>query len=225
MSKIYFDDTFFPEKRNEYVLWVDIMGTKNSMGCSIRTSSIFICRLHAAILQFANNNIHTYPVMDGAYVTAASDEDMDKFIRELFIALSDTLIGEKNDYHKFLVKGSLAYGPVTHGKDIPGSCSASFKNHRNYVESILLGMPMIQASKGEKKAPPFGIFCDESARTASHIFEHRWHKWFIKQKNISEVSKAVDEYFNYAYKHYFELNYPKEKIEEHQEMAKQYFLK
>lgn len=132
------------------------------------------------------------------------------------------MIEEKTNYHRFLVKASLAYGPLMHGKDIPDSCNNYIKNNRNYVDSILLGMPMIQASKGEKKAPPFGIFCDESARIASSIFEHRWHKWASKDK-APNVSEAIKSYFDYAIKHYYELNYPREKIEEHMEMATQYF--
>ena len=222
MSKIYFNDKDFPDMKNEYVLWVDIMGTKNSMSSSVKTCTFFICRLHAAILGAASRNIHVYPVMDGAYVTSESDKEMADFIKKLFNALSDTLIEEENDFHRFLVKGALAYGPITHGKDIPSSCSKGFGDNRAYVDSILLGMPMIQASKGEKKAPPFGIFCDESARIASHIFEHRWHKWFARSR-APKVSRAVQSYFDYAIEHFFELNYPKEKIQEHSEMAKQYF--
>ena len=223
MSSIYFNDKDFPSMVNEYVLWVDIMGTKNSMSSSVKTSSFFICRLHAAILEAVKKkDIRLYPVMDGAYITTPSDKNMAEFIKKLFIDLSDTLISEENDYHRFLVKGALAYGPVTHGREIPDTCCKNFGDNREYVDSILLGMPMIQASKGAKKAPPFGIFCDESARIASHRFEHRWHKWCVKSR-IPKVARAVQSYFDYSLEHYYELNYPREKIYEHAEMAKQYF--
>ncbi len=222
MSAIYFDADYFPDMKNEYVLWIDIMGTKNSMESSVKTSSIFICKLHVAIMEAKNKNIHVYPMMDGAYVTSEDAEEMEKFIRKLFNSLSDTLIEEKNDYHRFLVKGSLAYGPIIHGKDIPASCSDCLKENNDYVESILLGIPMIQAAKGEREAPPFGIYCDESARISNPKFAHRWYKWFAKTR-VPKVSRAVQSYFDYSKEHYFELDYPKEKIAEHEEKAKQYF--
>lgn len=56
MSKVYFNDIDFPEMENEYVLWVDIMGTKNNMSGSVRTSSIFICKLHVAIMEAKTKN-------------------------------------------------------------------------------------------------------------------------------------------------------------------------
>lgn len=222
MGQVYFNDASFPEMKSEYVLWVDIMGTKNSMSGSVRTSSIFICKLHVAIMEAKNKGIYVYPMMDGAYITSENEKDMSDFIKKLFNSLSDTLISEKNDFHRFLIKGALAYGPVIHGKDIPDTCSNCFSANRDYVDSILLGIPMIQASKGEKEAPPFGIYCDESARIASMGFSHRWHKWFSKTK-APKVSRAVQSYFDYSKEHYYELAYPKEKIVEHEEKAKQYF--
>lgn len=222
MGKIYFNDADFPNMENEYVLWVDIMGTKNNMSGSVRTSSIFICKLHVAIMEAKNKNLHVYPMMDGAYVTAKEENDMSKFIKKLFNSLSDTLIEEENDFHRFLIKGSLAYGPVIHGNKIPNSCSNCIEKNRDYANSILLGIPMIQANEGEKNAPPFGIYCDESARVASQEFAHRWYKWFSKTK-APKVSRAVQSYFDYSKEHYYEIDYPIEKISEHEEKAKQYF--
>ena len=84
MGKVYFNDANFPEMENEYVLWVDIMGTKNNMSSSVRTSSIFICKLHVAIMEAKTECIHVYPMMDGAYVTAKSEKGMSKFIKKMF---------------------------------------------------------------------------------------------------------------------------------------------
>lgn len=222
MSKVYFDATVFPNMENEFVLWVDIMGTKNNMSSSVRTSSIFICKLHVAIMQAKGKEMHVYPMMDGAYVTSKDEAEMSKFIRKLFRDLGDTLIEEENDFHRFLIKGSLAYGPILHGNSIPDTCNNCFGENRSYVDSILLGIPMIQACKGEKEAPPFGIYCDESVRTASQEFAHRWYKWFAKTR-APKVSRAVQSYFDYSKEHYFELDYPMEKIREHEEKARQYF--
>lgn len=222
MAKVYFGDSDFPDMENEFVLWVDIMGTKNNMRGSVRTSSIFICKLHVAIMQAKSEGIHVYPMMDGAYVTSKDESKMSAFIKKLFNSLGDTLIEEDIDFHRFLIKGALAYGPVLHGNDIPNSCSNCLEENRNYVDSILLGIPMVQASKGEKDAPPFGIYCDESVRIASKEFAHRWYKWFSKTK-AQQVARAVQSYFDYSKEHYYEIDYPIEKIEEHEEKAKQYF--
>ena len=58
MGKAYFNDADFPEMENEFVLWVDIMGTKNNMSSSVRTSSIFICKLHVAIMEAKRKGMH-----------------------------------------------------------------------------------------------------------------------------------------------------------------------
>lgn len=181
MGQIYFNDADFPAMKNEYVLWIDIMGTKNSMSSSVRTSSIFIFKLHVAIMEAITQNINVYPMMDGAYVTTNDEKSMASFIKKVFKSLGDTLINTENNFHKFLVKGSLAYGPIIHGKDIPTSCSKCLEKNEDYTKGMLLGMPMILASKGEKDAPPFGIYCDESARMVSQEFAHRWYEWFAKR--------------------------------------------
>lgn len=222
MGQIYFNDADFPAMKNEYVLWIDIMGTKNSMSSSVRTSSIFIFKLHVAIMEAITKDICVYPMMDGAYVTTKNEKSMATFIKKVFNSLSDTLINTGADFHKFLVKGAIAYGPIIHGKDIPASCSKCLEKNKDYTKGILLGMPMIFASKGEKDAPPFGIYCDESARMVSQEFAHRWYKWFTDEK-VSHVANAVQSYFDYAKEHYYELDYPKEKISEHEEKATQYF--
>lgn len=222
MGQIYFNDANFPDMKNEYVLWVDIMGTKNSMSSSVRTSSIFIFKLHVAIMEAINRDIHVYPMMDGAYVTTKNEKSMSAFIKKVFNSLSDTLINTEVDFHKFLVKGAIAYGPIIHGKDIPTSCSKCLEKNADYTKGILLGMPMILASMGEKYAPPFGIYCDESARMVSQEFAHRWYKWWADDK-VPHVANAVQSYFDYAKEHYYELDYPKEKIAEHEEKANQYF--
>lgn len=222
MGQIYFNDSDFPDMKNAFVLWIDIMGTKNSMSSSVRASSIFIFKLHVAIMEAKTKDILVYPMMDGAYVTTKNEKSMSVFIKKVFNSLGDTLINTEVDYHKFLVKGAVAYGPIIHGKDIPASCSRCLKKHEDYTKSILLGMPMIFASMGEKYAPPFGIYCDESVRMISHEFAHRWYNWFTADK-VSHIACAVQSYFDYAREHYYELDYPKEKIEEHEEKAKQYF--
>lgn len=224
MGRIYFDDKDMPkEQKSEYVLWIDIMGTRNRMSTSVRTSTMFICRLHACILDHKTSGLHVYPMMDGAYVTSKSADEMEKFIISAFNDIYDTFVAESDDLHRFIVKGALAYGPIVHGSEIPETCSAIFTKNTGYLQGVLFGVPMIQANKGEKLAPPFGVYCDESARMASNKFSFVWYKWLKDNEKKKDMLKQLDKYFEYASKHTYELEYPKEKISEHEEKAKQYF--
>lgn len=224
MSEPYFRDEKFPNTQKEYVLWIDIMGTKNFMSTSLRTSSLFICKLHMAILDARTENMHIYPVMDGAYITTNNQKAMKKFIREVFTSLGELFIGEENPLHKFIVKGAIAYGPVVHGKDIPRDCNDEIiGNNREYMTSILLGMPMIQAVKGEKYAPPFGIYCDESVRMEEKNFSFRWYNWLSTKECRKKLLEALIGYFNYCENHSYKLDYDVNKIREHRKKSEEYF--
>ncbi|MDD5872204.1 MAG: hypothetical protein PUD90_01890 [Clostridia bacterium] len=224
MPKAYFNaDSSIPTPNQEYVLWIDIMGTNNFMSVSQKTSANFICKLHMQILSDKSENMSIYPVMDGAYITTKSGEEMKKFIEDVFLDLSEIFISEKDILHQFIVKGALSYGPVIHGKDITiAEC------YRDYMSSILLGMPMIQAHKGEKLAPPFGIYCDESVRMHDSSFSYRWFLWWKNGwKNDSSKKKkmtnALDDYYKYYKENAYKMDYEKSKIEEHEEKANEYF--
>lgn len=59
-------------------------------------------------------------------------------------------IGETKNEYKFLFKASLAYGPIIHGRDIPDETNRQFIEVPGYKDSILIGLPMIQAFTHEK---------------------------------------------------------------------------
>lgn len=224
MAKPFFKADEMPDAENQYVLWIDIMGTKSSMSNSVKSSSIFICKLHVAILESKTAGLNVYPVMDGAYITSGSPEVMNQFILNVFKRLMELFISEDNRY-KFMVKASLAYGPIIHGKNISERCSGIFRGNREYLDSIMFGLPMIQAAKSEKLAAPFGIYCDESIRQASELFCHRWHKWYLQEHglDITELKDALKQYFEYVDMHSYEIDYPKDKIKEHKEKCFQFF--
>lgn len=226
MAKVYFTDTSVPTEENEYVLWLDIMGTRSRMSTSVRTSIIFICKLHAAILKYKTSGMHVYPMMDGAYITAKTDLEMESFIKKVFSDIAETFIGETQELHRFIIKGALAYGPIVQGENIDNGGSPVFGENEDYLSTVLFGVPMIRANVGEKKAPPFGIYCDESVRMASYKFSYVWYKWFkgTMLKN-DEMLASLTKYFSYCQKHTYELEYSLDKIEEHQKMCNQYFEK
>lgn len=224
MAKPFFNADHMPDTENQYVLWIDIMGTKSSMSNGVKASSIFICKLHVAILESKIADLNIYPVMDGAYVTSNSPDVMNQFILNVFKRLMELFVSE-DDRYKFIVKGALAYGPIIHGKNINENCSSIFRNNRQYLNSIMFGLPMIQAAKSETLAAPFGIYCDESVRQASEMFCHRWYKWYLQEHglDITELKNALKQYFEYAEKHSYEIDYSKDRIKEHKEMCFQYF--
>lgn len=223
MSKPFFNGENMPNAENQYVLWIDIMGTKSSMSNGVKTSSIYICKLHVAILESKTEEINIYPVMDGAYVTSSTDDEMSKFIHNVFDKMKELFISDDVRF-RFLVKGALAYGPIIHGKNITERCSGVFKENRQYLNSLMLGLPMIQAAKNETLAAPFGIYCDESVRQVSNIFCHRWYKWYFPENDdIGKLKSALKDYFEYAEKHSYEIDYEKDRIKKHKEMCFQFF--
>lgn len=68
---------------------------------------------------------------------------------ESICVLGDAFVEEDNSLHKYIIKGALAYGPIVHGKDVPESCNELVAYNKEYISSILLGLPMIEAIKGK----------------------------------------------------------------------------
>ena len=80
MSDVFFNSKKLPNPKREYVAFVDIMGTRAHMENNVTTTANYIFKLHAAILAAWRNekyqNVFVYPVMDGAYITATSRDDI-----------------------------------------------------------------------------------------------------------------------------------------------------
>lgn len=90
----YVDANAIPPASNEYVCWLDIMGTKNKMENSVMTCAIFIFKLHSAVLEAIEKGcqIKTYPVMDGVYFTSEHKKDMEKALSYIFHSLGHCLL-------------------------------------------------------------------------------------------------------------------------------------
>lgn len=228
-------DTAIPPAHNEYVCWLDIMGTKTKMENSVKTCAIFIFKLHTAVLEAIEKgcDIQTYPVMDGVYFTSKKRVDMENALWYIFSSLGRLFIEENNFDHQFLVKASVAYGPIIHGSDIGNEINRQFANNEIYKQSLLLGLPMIQAYSGESKAPPFGVFVHESAR-AFHPedetpFKHKWWKWFRvpntgwTKAQTTKLKEKIDKYFKNCEAQSVFLDYPENRIQAHLQVAQEYF--
>jgi len=226
----YFNVSEIKNPSKEYVCWIDIMGTKEAMKTDVRRCANFIFKLHALVLQacVSPKDIILYPVMDGVYITSPSKKLITDCICNIFSCCSADFCNEKEEKYLYLIKGALAYGPIYHGKDIPSACNRVFDNRVEYKQSLLLGMPIIQAFLGEKEAPPFGIYIDESARTFAPEnetpFPYKWYRWDMHEKISSkEFIDKMARYFNYAHKHMIQLDYHLEDLKRHISMFNDYF--
>lgn len=228
----YFNEQKMPSAHNEYVLWIDIMGTKNKMMESVRTSAIFMYKLHVTILENSTEDIVLYPIMDGVYVTSKNQKTIKLFMIKVFSSLGKDFFSQENISFRFLVKGALAYGPIIHGEEVSPDASRIFKDKIQYKNSILIGLPMIQAFNSEKLAPPFGVYVHESARAfapeGESPFVHKWWKWFLEDQRIwnkeksEKLNKCINEYFDHAKQQTITLDYPLDKIDIHKRMFAEY---
>lgn len=230
---MYIHEPAIPAAKNLYICWIDIMGTKEKMSNSVRTCSIQILHLHAAInmcraqLQ-PDEKVYLYPIMDGAYVVAENPQVMLKFVTTLCQTMADDFLDERStNEQKFLFKGAIAYGPLVQGKEINIRVHETFNTNEDYLRSLLFGLPMIQANQAEKLAPPFGIYIHESCRAffpeGYEPIVYKWHRWWNGYSNFQTFKNKFAAYYGYLRSQYISQNYDLDRLKTHYEMAREYF--
>lgn len=214
---------------NEYVCWLDIMGTKSSMSESFEKSANFIIRFHTAVLKAAvSKKVRVYPVMDGVYVVVESLDDMRDAIDKIMTCLAEVFLAETNN-HRFIVKGALATGTIQHGSKISSEVSPDMAPRIGYKQHLLFGMPMIQAFNAEKQAPPFGIYIHESARTVGGL-QGRYYYWrrddtLSNNENLHVVlQNDLISFLKWEKERSYYLELEKTKFEEYEKRAVEYFM-
>jgi hypothetical protein len=184
-----FNANRLPQMTSEYVAWVDVMGTQISMSKSISITANFIFKLHIAALRAKLQGITLYPVMDGFYASSASRNQMMDFLRGVYRSVAEEFNSTTEQFHRFAIRGGLAFGPVIHGSGV-GQCALEIAANPAYSNSVLLGLPMVQAHLSEHDAPPFGVFVHESARTfAPNGTEPLHWIWWVWKDNGGHGSK------------------------------------
>jgi hypothetical protein len=233
-NKTFFDgDKLQPSEA--FVLWLDIMGTKNTMSRSLMTSANFVFKFHTVMEMNKTDGISICPVMDGAYVAAQDSTTMRKFIHDVFVALCNDFVQEEKYQRQYMVRGSLAYGEVVLGQSMSSDC---FDNRvRNasdwpaYQKSLIIGAPVIQAFSREQKVPPFGVYIHESACAHGFAFTSKWHTWWKgkggevlsdDQTLIKDLKEKVGKYFQEYEKHSYSFSYSTDRINEHRVMFEDY---
>jgi len=233
--KTYFNESKLQPK-DSFVLMLDIMGTQNIMSQSLSTSANFVFKFHSVLNMYKKKDISICPIMDGAYVAAENCGVMRKFIHDVLFKLCSDFVQEFDCHRQYMVRGSLAYGPVITGCSIAGNAFdkavRSKKGWRAYANSLIIGAPVIQAFSSEKAGvPPFGIYVHESARDKLFPadlfpFKPKWYKWWdisVDAVLLRRLKSALDRYFAEYERHSYSSSYPKNKIVEHKGMVEDYF--
>ena len=224
-----FNAAHLPVMASEYVAWVDVMGTQVSMSKSIKITANFIFKLHIAALRAQLNGVQVYPVMDGFYAASPNRNLMLAFLRGVFKSVAEEFNTTAGSHHRFVIRGGLAFGPVIHGHDV-GACAEELAENQLYANSILLGMPMVQAHLVERDAPPFGIFVHESARVfapaGTEPLHWIWWKW--KTDDSAAIWDALKvelmAHFGWCQERAQAILYSQDRIEAHKKMVEQYFV-
>lgn len=225
---LFFDESRLGKPSYEYVAWVDVMGTQSSLSRSVSAAANFIAKLHTAALSAPQRTLRLYPVMDGFYAACLDQSETLEFLRSVFVQTADEFNATPRYQHRFMIRGGLAFGPVYHGNSISASASPILNNHQPHRDSLLIGMPVIQANRAETEAPPFGLFVHESARafapTNQSGLPYRWWKW-VQTRNEATWNTLRDElpsYLQWCKKHSMLMGYPLDRIDAHEHMATQF---
>jgi len=228
---VFFNVEALLPANKRYILWMDIMGMQPTMLHSYKRSSIHIGKFHSIIVQVLDSfvgKVDAYPMMDGVYLVADAGDVMKTLIVQLFSMMAELFVAQREE-EMFLVRAGLSCGPVIAGKKIVEAVSRELNGHRQYADSLLMGMPMINAFQGENKAPPFGVYLDDSVRSdfdpsaKSPLFSGIWFNWCSDKKLRAVLKAGLERYFSFCRARNIVVEYPKERLEAHFEMAKQYF--
>lgn len=228
----YFNADKMPNPRKEYVCFIDIMGIQSKMSHSTKQSSNFIFKLHGTLLEAwrsrGYSTISVYPIMDGAYITSTKKDDILNLLTATYNSLSTALSKEYNYRFWYMVRASIAYGDVIHGRDIPYDACLEFSSRVGYKEQLLISPAMIEAYVGERDAAPMGIHICASASSRRNGIDASW-KWYsntnIKtdQQNLADFKGKLQEYFAWLNENSDESEYPAESRQRHSDAAYNYF--
>lgn len=207
----------------EYVCWIDTMGTKNTMSDSFEKAANFMIRFHSIVIESLKDadEVRFYPVMDGIYLTSLKWESIRKVISRIFTSCAEVFINEEIIAHRFVIRGAIAFGQVSHGTDITENVCKNIFDHEKYKNTLLMGMPMIQAFTSENCAPPFGLYIHESARQVK-VLQGRYYGWLNDSKLKEDLRLKIKQYFEWCYKYKNYLCMSQEKLKIYLELNEEH---
>lgn len=251
---LYFNADLLPPLSGEYIAWCDGMGTGQALSSSLQRAANFIFKIHRAFSNALSrlpqgHTVRIYPVMDGMYVTTANRRHFQQVLRSALSDLATEFINTNYFFHRFMVRGGIAYGTTMHGSDvgedafIPGigthheaaDRQAFLGSHLYQSRSrLLLGAGMVPAFKAESQAPPFGFSVDDSALSSPQLvdpldkgFHSRLWRWWSPNHpstgTAEQLWPARQAHSKEATQRAREIGYPKDSIQRHLESAVEYF--
>lgn len=163
-----FDASKLTLAENQYVAWIDLMGAGNIMSISIAKSANFLIRLHMAAKQAVDSSpdtVETCAINDGIFFVSNSKRAIMSVVRQVFYTLASYFISTAAPHDKFLLRGSIAFGPVYGGKNLQSGLSKTkAEKYASSLTNVQFGPAIIQAYRQEAFAPPYGVAVHESAR-------------------------------------------------------------
>lgn len=205
-----------------YVCWIDIMGTKTIMSEKFQKAANFIIRFHSCCATLEQvSQLRCYPLMDGVFLVSEDLPSIQNAVKTLYGRLSDIFINENHLAYRFVIRGSIAYGEISHGEDISSSVCKDIATYPDYKKYLLFGLPMIQAFKSEKKAPPFGIYIHESARQVEGL-QGRYYVWY--NDDNTQLKDSIIDYFEWCRMFSNYLEFDQAKIDYYMKLTNEYFL-
>lgn len=232
----YFDVTRMKPVTVEYVCWFDVMGSNSNMLRSMSIAANFVMKLHIAALrakrEITDPELELYPMIDGIYACTPQQARILAFANRLFSCVALAFIFEENPLYRFTVRAGLSFGPICKGRGAI-ECSPDLKQHRDYCDRILLGMPLSQAYDSEKRAAPFGLYLHESTRAfapeGSDVLSGthwKWWKFYNKKGDpqiATELRKKLKPHYEWCRNHVTTLLYEQDSINKHEALANEYF--
>ena len=220
-----------------FVVWLDIMGSKNMMTNSLMTAACYIGQLHSVIKKIYNSmknqEITVHSMTDGAYVVCEHFET----IRDFSIAVMRTCVcrfmSKKIGFTRYFVRCAIAYGKVI----MPSSMIHGMPDTESdpqYDSNIMLGVPFVKAYMAEHNAPPFGIYLDESIRThyisddeskrISWVLHRWWNPDNKEQKKLArDCGEEILKQLKWEKRNPISSFYPVEKHDKYVSIVREYF--
>lgn len=227
------DGIYFNSRRvkvqNRYVAWVDVLGTKAALLVSHARAANFVMRLHAACIEPSRRGIDLFPMNDGFYACADRWGPLREFLNKVYGRLAECFTTAKNSKHRFLIRGAVAYGPVSSGQELAGdNRTLGGTAGTEHIKGVVLGMPLAQTVEAERTAPPFGIVVHESARAfhpeGGHPIPDVFCKWWTAAAPLPPGFKeALREHYDWLAERPCTSLYPADARKRHWDLACEYF--